>query len=176
MVTGHRFIIGILAMVILLAQASGGFAQGDEGDSIIGKDAPDFTLPVLLSDGETVTLSDYKDEKGVVVDFTATWCGPCRKNMPLLDEFYKKHKDDVEVLAIDMEDDLDMLEEYFKDKENAVSFKILHDPEAKTKKDYPFQFIPYMVLIDKKGKVIATHTSYDPDIVKFLEDKFGLEA
>ena len=176
----NRLIALIIAALILwggaLASKATVTPSGEkEEDKLIGKDAPDFTLPVLFGDGEEVTLSGFEGEKAVVIDFFATWCGPCRKNNPLLDKFYKKHKDDVEVLAVDMESDIEMLEDFFSDEKNAVSYKILLDPKASVKEDYPFKFIPYMVIIDKDGVVINTHTGYDPDIVEYLEKILGLE-
>jgi cytochrome c biogenesis protein CcmG/thiol:disulfide interchange protein DsbE len=163
-----------LILAGLITPAQGEEAKKEEKDKIIGQAAPDFTLARLFSDGYTV-LSSFKDKKAVVIDFFATWCGPCRKDLPLLDEFYKKHKDDVAVLAITMEDDADMLEEFFSDKDNAVSFDILMDPQATTKEDYPFQFIPYIVVIGKDGVVVDTHTGYDEDLVSYLEKTLGLE-
>jgi thiol-disulfide isomerase/thioredoxin len=170
-------LLGVFTFCLLVPTpyANAATAGEAEEEELIGKEAPDFTLPLLFGEGEEVTLSDYKGKKGVVLDFFATWCGPCRKNMPLLNEFYEKHKDDVEVFAIDMEKEIDMLEEYFSDEKNKVSYGILLDPEAKTKEDYPFQFIPYMVIIDKEGVVVDTHTGYDPEIIKYLEETLGLE-
>ena len=177
-----QVIITITLAVMILIGASPSLRAQDtvsstepKEDKLVGKEAPDFTLPVLGQKDKTVTLSDFKGKKAVVLAFFATWCGPCRKNMPLLDEFYEKHKADVEVMAIDMEKEIDMLEEYFKDEKNAVSFNILLDPEAKLKVDYPIQFIPYMVIIGKDGVVIDTHTGFDPDIVSILEKMLGLE-
>lgn len=63
----------------------------------IGKSAPDFELTKL--DGTNVKLSDLKGKK-VILNFWATWCGPCQQEMPDMEAFYKEHKENVEILAI----------------------------------------------------------------------------
>lgn len=63
----------------------------------IGKSAPDFELTKL--DGTNVKLSDLKGKKAIL-NFWATWCGPCQQEMPDMEAFYKEHKENVEILAI----------------------------------------------------------------------------
>ena len=63
----------------------------------IGKSAPDFELTKL--DGTNVKLSDLKGKK-VILNFWATWCGPCQQEMPDMEAFYKEHKENVEILAV----------------------------------------------------------------------------
>lgn len=65
-----------------------------------GDQAPDFTLKTL--DGESMKLSDFRGKK-VIVNFWATWCPPCREEMPELQSYYKKHQDeDITVLGVDL--------------------------------------------------------------------------
>ncbi len=170
-----RYIIAIaIAVLILAAMVAAVIAATDEEDKLVGTEAKDFTLPLLLEDKD-VTLSSFEGKKAVVIDFFETWCEPCRKNLPLLEEFYNKHKKDVEVLSISTALDVDALKEFFEDEDNAVSFGVLVDTAAKTKDDYPHQFIPYMVVIDKDGKITHTHTGYDPELIAYLEEALGLE-
>lgn len=66
-----------------------------------GEMAPNFELKTL--DGDHVQLSDYRGKK-VIVNFWATWCGPCREEMPAMQDFYDKYVDEVEILAINTTD------------------------------------------------------------------------
>src|SRR5690625_3163943 len=99
-------------------------AQGDEGDEEIGLDqgdlAPDFELNTL--DGDTVKLSDFRGEK-VMVNFWATWCPPCRAEMPDMQKFHEDK--DVVILAVDLtetEDDFDDIPEFID--EFGVTFRV----------------------------------------------------
>ncbi|MDM5189264.1 redoxin domain-containing protein [Bacillus sp. DX4.1] len=123
----------------------------------VGKSAPDFELSKL--DGTKVKLSDLKGKK-VILNFWATWCGPCQKEMPDMEAFYKKHKEDVEILAVN-----------YTVSEGASG-------EEKVKKFTEEKGITFPVLLDKDitvtttYKVITIPTSYFLDTKGVIQDKF----
>lgn len=68
----------------------------------VGYLAPDFTLPTL--DGKTVRLSDYQGKKGVFINFWATWCPPCRLEMPTMEKVYQEYQSQgLEILAVSID-------------------------------------------------------------------------
>jgi peroxiredoxin len=116
---------------------------------LVGKPAPDFTLKDV--DGRELALKDLRG-KVVLLDFWATWCEPCRKDMPeiktLHDEFKSKG---LEVVLIDFSEPAGVAKEYFE--KNNYTFHNLLDPQSETFDKYGAGGIPKVVLIDKQGVV-----------------------
>jgi peroxiredoxin len=117
-----------------------------------GNLAPDFTLETL--DGKTVRLSDYRG-KTILLNFWATWCPPCRSEMPDMQKFYED--EDVEILAVNltqqeasMEDVKSFVEEY------GLTFPVLLDQNLQVATDYGIQVIPSSFMIDKNGIIQYT--------------------
>jgi thiol-disulfide isomerase/thioredoxin len=127
--------------------------------------APDFSGTTL--DGKTFKLSELKG-KIVVIDFWATWCGPCRKTMPLLDDFYKnKRGEDVVVFGINVwERNGTAGVKPFIEK-SGYSFPIVLAANE-VAQQYGVSGIPTMFVIDKEGKVAYKHVGYNPQIVSIL--------
>lgn len=126
---------------------------GVEGDFEFGIEkgmhAPDFELETL--DGDVVRLSDFRGEK-VLLNFWATWCPPCRAEMPDMQKFHEDK--DVVILAVDLtstETDLDNIPEFVE--EFGVTFRILLDENDRVASLYEIQPIPTSYLIDSEGIV-----------------------
>ncbi|WP_377864851.1 TlpA family protein disulfide reductase [Bacillus sp. R86525] len=119
----------------------------------IGKSAPDFELTKL--DGAKVKLSDLKGKK-VILNFWATWCGPCQQEMPDMEAFYKEHKENVEILAINYTpSEKGGGEEKVSNfaKEKGITFPILLDKNIDVTTAYKVITIPTSYFIDTKGVI-----------------------
>lgn len=119
----------------------------------IGKSAPDLELTKL--DGTNVKLSDLKGKK-VILNFWATWCGPCQQEMPDMEAFYKEHKENVEILAINYTpSEKGGGEEKVSNfaKEKGITFPILLDKNIDVTTAYKVITIPTSYFIDTKGVI-----------------------
>lgn len=114
-----------------------------------GKPAPDFTLKNLS--GEDVSLSDYKG-KIVLLNFWATWCTYCDKEMPDLQKLDKEN-DDLVVLAVDVMEDKAIVEDYIK--EGGYDFEVVLDTDGEIAKTYVVGGYPTSYFIDEEGLLIG---------------------
>lgn len=115
----------------------------------VGEQAPPFTLRTLS--GEEISLSDFKGEK-IFLNFWASWCPPCRAEMPDMQTLYKE--DDVIVLAINLfetEPNIEQVERFMEDFE--LTFPILIDEESNVADKYGVKPIPMSYLIDSEGTI-----------------------
>lgn len=130
-----------------------GVTANPNGDSSVeeglekGELAPDFELELM--NGETVKLSDFRGEK-VMLNFWATWCPPCRAEMPDMQKFHENK--DVTILAVDLfetESKIEHVEEFIDD--YGVTFKVLLDKDSVVSTKYGIQPIPTTYMIDSNG-------------------------
>lgn len=126
--------------------------------------APDFTLD--SASGENIRLSDYIGEV-VMINFWASWCGPCRQEMPLLEALHEKYNMmGFTMLGINLDEkraDADALLAQI-----PVSFPILFDPESKISRLYNVKAMPTTILLDRDGNLRFLHKGYQSG----FEDKY----
>ncbi len=121
-------------------------------------EAPAFTLQ--SADGRTVSLAQFKGDV-VMINFWASWCGPCRQEMPLLDDIYKQYKDmGFTLLGVNVEPDAHDANAWLK--KTPVSYPILYDPKSRVSQLYRVQAMPATVIVDRNGVVRFMHNGYLP--------------
>jgi len=129
--------------------------------SAAGATAPvagDFALPAR--DGGTLRLSELRGQV-VMINFWATWCGPCRQEMPLLEQLHAKYEPlGFTLLGVNVEPDSALAAEFLQ--RVPVSFPILFDRESKVSEQFGVEAMPSTVLIDREGRVRHVHRGYKP--------------
>ena len=114
--------------------------------------APNFTVTTLS--GENFTLAQKRGSV-VLLNFWATWCAPCVREMPAFSELSKKYGDKLEILCVNLGEDAQTVQSFAE--ENGFTFPIAADTDGTVGKLYPTDGIPYTVIIDKEGKIAKTH-------------------
>jgi len=114
----------------------------------LGEPAPNFQLRDL--NGYLITLSDLRG-KVVLLNFWATWCGPCRVEMPAMEQLYRMfQRKDFEILAVSTDAQGAAITRPFQ-QENRLTFPILHDPDYRVGLTYGARSLPMTFLIDRQG-------------------------
>ncbi|EHQ28142.1 TlpA family protein disulfide reductase [Mucilaginibacter paludis] len=122
--------------------------------------------------GQIINLSSLKG-KYVLVDFWASWCGPCRKAIPKLKELYTEYKDKgFEILSVSVDTDHSAWKRAMS--EEAMPWAQVVSPDKeKTLSDFMIQGIPTLFLLDKDGKIIEKFTGYSSRLEQLLKEKVG---
>jgi len=129
--------------------------------------APVFQLTTL--GGQPGGLSQYKGQV-VMVNFWATWCGPCQQEMPLLDAMYKKYKPaGFTLIGVNVDKEAPAVKELLARK--PVSFPVLLDPANQVSKAYHVDEMPSSVIIDRKGQIRYIHRGYKPGDENDYQDR-----
>ena len=145
--TGH--ILVFLAALLLALAASAKEVSGP---------APDFTLK--SRSGENIKLSELRGEV-VMINFWASWCGPCRQEMPLLDALYQRYRPmGFTILGVSVDEDVADAKRLLK--EIPVTFPVLFDTDNKVADLYELVAMPSTVLVDRDGNMRFVHLGYLP--------------
>lgn len=163
-----KIIILIIILVVLIFAAVQGYKtlSSDYSNSQLGQDlqleeqikkATNFT--VYTADGEKVRMLDYKG-KPIVVNFWATWCGPCKVELPAFEDLYQQYGEQVQFMMVNLTDGL---QEKKEDVQGFVSsrkytFPVFFDTQQTAYDLYNLQNIPKTIFVDKNGNLIYSHT------------------
>jgi len=159
-----KFIILLILFLVLLVGAFFGYrflTQKYDGDTNSASNqnvikAPDFT--VIDRNGKSVKLSDFAG-KPMVLNFWATWCGPCKSELPAFNKLHAEYKNDVQFLMINLTDGqretVDGVERFLT--QNGYVFPVYFDTKYEASYAYSAYSIPLSIFIDKDGNIVQSY-------------------
>lgn len=127
--------------------------------------APRLELPDL--EGRSVRLSDFQG-KVVLLDFWATYCGPCHESIPEFEALYKRHRaQGLEVVGVSMDAYVEHINDFIR--ETGMTYTVLLDPEQRSQGPWGVRGLPTTVLIDRSGAPRKRWTGYDRELGREIE-------
>ena len=134
---------------------------------LIGQAAPDFLLKTL--EGEDFKLSESIGKKIIILDFWATWCGPCIKALPEVMAVAKAYKEQgVELITVNQQENPGKVKGFLRTR--AWKMNVVMDSEGEVKNKYGVSGIPTTFIIGLDGKIATVHKGFQPGLGKQLED------
>ncbi len=166
--------MGIVSLILLTStfSTSSPTSVGENAPAKVDFQAPDLQLHDLT--GNPVSLSDYQGQV-VLVNNWATWCPPCRQEMPILDAYFRDHRhQDFVIVAIDAGDAADLVVDFAN--RYGMSFPVWVDTSSSALNSFRNNYLPSSYLIDKEGQVVmvwsgaVTRASLERNITLLLKD------
>lgn len=153
---GIAGVVGLLVIVGITNNGGPGTASvgASHGSGVtrdgVPQQAPGFELETL--EGDRISLAEYKGVKPVILDFWASWCPNCRRDMPKLQKLYEKYGDQVEVIAINLQESESKARGFVE--AQGFTYPIAMDPSSKAARAYQIQYTNSHYLIDKEGNLV----------------------
>lgn len=149
-----------LIMVLLVSLCFTGLAQAEK--------APDFNVPSAMGE---ISLGKLRGHV-VYLDFWASWCVPCRKSFPWLNEMQVRYdKSGLKIIAINLDEERQLADSFLK--KYPAKFTVGFDPKGKSASAYGLRGMPSSYLIDRKGQLLSSHIGFRSDDRAALEQKIS---
>ena len=150
----RKWLIGIAVAVVIgfvTVELGSTFQDSQQREIVRSVQATDFTLPTL--DNKKQSLSEARG-KVVILNFWASWCEPCKTEMPHFQTYYEQHQKDVEILAVNFtkKDQITQVKKFIEQHE--LTFPILLDEIGETSVMYGAFALPTTIIIDQEGKIV----------------------
>ena len=143
-----RTLLGSGALLMALAAGSSASPEGP---------APGFSLPSRA--GDEISLDQYQDQV-IMINFWASWCAPCRQEMPLLEQIYQRYEPlGFTLLGVNVDENPEDALAFLQESED-VSFPILFDSESQVSQLYEVIAMPSTLVLDREGTVRFVHHGY----------------
>ncbi|HUG18972.1 MAG TPA: TlpA disulfide reductase family protein [Planctomycetaceae bacterium] len=157
----HEWVLTPAPDPLYVQAAEGGSADDGRASAFVGKPAPDFQLELLT--GEKFVLSEAQG-KIIVLDFWATWCGPCMLTMPLMEDAMKSFDpEQVQLISVNLEERPEQVREVLE--RHNLSPKVALDRDGVVARRYQVESIPQLIVVDKDGTVARLYIGGGQNIV-----------
>lgn len=143
-------VVALLGVLMLTPKAKPAVNTNIPVGVQVGNRAPDFSLDRLDGKGQ-ISLSSYRGQKPVWVNIWATWCPPCRGEMPEMQQVWQQYKDKIEILGVDFKEDASTVKNYVN--QGGYSWNFVIDHDAAMSLQYDASAIPTHVFVDRNGIV-----------------------
>ena len=145
-------------------------AGGGSGDASVGNNAPDITVDRLS--GGTLSLSSMRG-KVVLLDVWASWCGPCKQELPMLDQIAARLKRrGVEVVAVSVDQERDNVEKFLRSRAH-WSLTVAHDPNGAVADAFQPDKMPTSYVIDRTGVIRHVNSGFEPSDARDIEARLS---
>ena len=177
-ILGGLLVVGLVGTAIGAAKMLGYDPSGQQRHALVGRVAPEFTLPLVAGEGAGDRVSVRALEGRVVLlDFWASWCQPCRRSIPLLNQVYARVGEEIAMLGVNVDTGLSAERVRAAHSDFAADFPSLADERLEVQHAYGVTSIPTLVLIDRAGVVRWVDRGVpDPDeVAEHIEDLLAAE-
>jgi thiol-disulfide isomerase/thioredoxin len=155
-----RFVVP-LSFVLILAACLPGCSDRGASHPLLGQRAPMFTAQML--DDSSFDLAQHLEKNVIILDFWATWCGPCVRALPIITDVAAKYKDQgVEFFAVNLGDEPAAVQAFLE--EHKLSVPVVLDRDSRIGDLYKAEAIPQTVIIGKDGVVQAVHVGFSSNL------------
>ncbi len=154
-------LVAPLAIVLFLAACMPGCSDRGAGHPLLGQKAPAFSAPML--DESSFELAQHLDRNVIILDFWATWCGPCVRALPIIADVAASYKDQgVEFFAVNLGDEPEADREFLA--EHKLTVPVVLDRDGRIGDLYRAEAIPQTVIIGKDGVVQVVHVGFSANL------------
>lgn len=171
------FVAGVLAVVGIAAAAGIGASRSTTSRDRVAVEgaAPAFDLPRVGVDGERVRLADFAG-RPLVVNFWASWCVPCRKEMPALQAVAERFEGSLGFVGVNHQDGRTPAAEF--EAEVGVTYPSGYDPDGDVARDFGVLGLPTTVLVDARGRIVARRLGEvtEDELEALIADAFGIHG
>jgi thiol-disulfide isomerase/thioredoxin len=132
---------------------------------------PAHTFNMLSIKGDTVNLQSFTG-KVVILDFWASWCKPCKEEMPYFIDLYERNKDNgLVIIAVNLDENKDKLTGFIDKLDKEIQFFIVHDKDSKIAGEYKIETMPTSFVLDKKGIIRYKHEGFENSYKEQFENE-----